>query len=125
MSYHTKYELCTDPPYLVGLQDVASALAATVDGVPASDPAHRSKAKAWEDILNGYERVAWHNHEHDLAKATAHWKNIIFDLHGRGEDEEDVWTLYCMNGKTHKAHWQMTCESFDQTKLSEPSPVPA
>ena len=124
MSYYTRYELTIDPVYSVGLTDVASSLATNVDGSPPSDPSHKSKTKDWEAILSGEELGKWHNHEYDLANATVHWKDVIFHLYGRGEDDQDVWTLYCMNGKTHKAHWQMNCEPLDRTKLSEPPQVP-
>ena len=50
----------------------------------------------------------------DLSKE---FPDVVFKLHGEGEDNEDIWDKYFMNGKMQSCPAQMTLPPFEKEKL--------
>lgn len=43
--------------------------------------------------------------------------DVLFKLHGEGEDNEDIWDKYFMNGKMQYCPAEIMCPPFDRAKL--------
>lgn len=68
-------------------------------------------------VRGGYDGK-WHEHEEEMREVSNKFTDVLFHLHGEGEDETDVWDKYFKNGK------QQTCRAklippppFDETQL--------
>lgn len=51
------------------------------------------------------ESCKWYDWLEDMIKMSRDFPNVLFKLHGEGEQNEDVWDAYFLNGKSqvHKA----------------------
>lgn len=59
----------------------------------------------------------WYESTEDMAKMTLAFPNILFKMHGEGEETGDLWDCYCKNGKHQYCPAIVTYESFDENKL--------
>lgn len=57
--------------------------------------------------LNGAseESCKWYEHDTDMIEMSKDFPNVLFKLHGEGEEVGDIWDSYYLNGKSqdHKA----------------------
>ena len=45
------------------------------------------------------ETCKWYEHEAELKSFSAKHPNVLFTLHGEGEETGDIWDKYFLNGK--------------------------
>lgn len=44
----------------------------------------------------------WYDCEKDMTNFSLLYPNFLFELNGVGEDREDIWTAWFLNGKRHR-----------------------
>lgn len=44
----------------------------------------------------------WYEHEKDIAKVSKKFPGTLFTVKGYGEDKEDIWVLYALNGNLQR-----------------------
>lgn len=103
MSYHTSYQLQIiegDPFTIDDLREVSegASYALTKDGETS-------------------ESCSWYDHEIDLKSFSRKFPATVFKLSGQGEDNEDMWVKYFMNGKMQECKAEITYPPFDKNKL--------
>lgn len=51
------------------------------------------------------ESCKWYDHDKDMIAMSLSFPDVLFKLHGEGEESGDIWDAYYLNGKmqTHKA----------------------
>ena len=59
----------------------------------------------------------WYEHEEELSAFSASHSGVLLTLHGEGEDNEDIWNKYFLNGKCQIAKAQWSIAEFDAKKL--------
>lgn len=79
---------------------------------------HFSEKNFWEDIESheslyyavgysgkGVESCKWYECEDDMVEISKSYPELIFKIHGEGEENTDIWDAYFKNGKkqVHKA----------------------
>lgn len=64
-----------------------------------------------------YEPAKWYNHVDDILALSLKFPEIIFSLHGLGEDNEDMWIKYFRNCQMQECRAQITFEPFDPDKF--------
>lgn len=47
-----------------------------------------------------YGNSKWYQYDHDMCLLSKRFPDILFCLHGEGEDRDDIWDAYYLNGKT-------------------------
>lgn len=67
--------------------------------------------------LGGDNECKWYEHEKEMRDLSIEFPDILFKLHGEGEENEDVWDKYFMNGKMQYCPVQMLLPPFDKMKL--------
>lgn len=64
------------------------------------------------------KRVKWYDYVDDMKKLSQNFPDVIFKLHGEGEDRMDMWIHYFCNGKSYKEMIiQIVEKDFDENKL--------
>jgi hypothetical protein len=64
-----------------------------------------------------HEAARWYEHEADLRAFSRQYPHLLFTLRGEGQDNTDIWALYVVNGKSHKARAQIMIPPFDASEL--------
>lgn len=105
MGYNTNYSL--DLHNVIGIEEsIISAL--------------REKEiirYALDENLDSYDSVKWYDHETDMREISKQFPNVIFELHGEGENNEDIWDKYFRNGKMQACYAKIVIPPFDESKL--------
>ncbi len=117
MAYMTYYSMEISEPKPT-VADAARWLAETVDKTPPTHPEHEQNSSFWELVLSGEEDAPWYNHKEDMQALSKMWPDILFTLTGIGEEQDDQWVEYHMNGKVQRLdrpQWEP--EPFDHSKL--------
>ena len=68
--------------------------------------------------LDGDDECKWYDNEDDMLLLSKEFPDVLFKLHGEGEDNEDIWDKYFMNGKMQYCPAKIMCPPFDRAKLN-------
>lgn len=68
-------------------------------------------------LLESNDGSKWYEHEEEMRDLSKEFPDVVFKLHGEGEDNEDIWDKYFMNGKMQSCPAQMTLPPFEKEKL--------
>lgn len=63
------------------------------------------------------EGMKWYDHNKDMKELSKQFPNILFKLHGNGEDFYDTWNKYFLNGKMQFCQAEIVYPPFDPDKL--------
>lgn len=80
------------------------------------DPSGFSK----EFCLDSYD-VKWYDWKQEMAELSRAFPDLVFKVHGWGEESDDLWDAYFCAGKRQDC--TATLEPFDPTKFGGKSPV--
>lgn len=61
--------------------------------------------------------VKWYENEDEMKELSKVFYNVLFKLHGEGEETGDIWDKYFFNGKMQYCPAQLICPPFDKNKL--------
>jgi len=59
----------------------------------------------------------WFEHEDDLRIFSKRYPEVLFELHGEGEESGDLWIQYYKNGKMQTCKVVMTYPPYDEKML--------
>jgi hypothetical protein len=59
----------------------------------------------------------WYTYEDDMRKLSKKFPKVLFILSGSGEDSEDLWREYYLNGKRQRSKAVITYQEFDKKLL--------
>lgn len=72
-----------------------------------------------EDIRVGWSVwTTWYDWEEDMALLSKRFPDVLFKLHGTGEDSEDLWDAYFFGGKVQVCPGKIVYDDFDPAKLN-------
>ncbi len=70
------------------------------------------------DLESGfYELTTWYCHEKDMRILSCKFPDLVFFLHGEGEDSGDMWDKYFVDGRMQECYAQIVYDDFDPKKL--------
>lgn len=64
------------------------------------------------------ESCKWYYYFDDMLKMSTEIPEVLFELHGEGEESGDLWNAYFLNGRGHVSYREITYAPFDARKLS-------
>ena len=59
-------------------------------------------------FFSACDDVKWYEHTYDMMKFSKIFPNVVFKLHGDGEERDDMWDEYYHNGEVEKCRAQIT-----------------
>jgi hypothetical protein len=115
MGYYTQYKLTVYAP-----EDDGS-LQALQESVDFIDEINESHAAIIAGIA-GYDYLfdnscKWYEHEEDMIAYSKKHPDLVFKLHGEGEESGDIWQKWFVNGKMQTCHAKIVFDPFDPTQL--------
>lgn len=112
MGYDTYYELeCFTYPNLEGVSlEVTEKLQAYMDN-------HKYDLGFPINLLELGEEDRWYDHDVGMLEISREFPDILFKLHGEGEENVDLWRTYYLNGKLQHAPARITYDDFSPELL--------
>lgn len=99
-------------------EQVADVLACIRDGTPFGHERYSENVVFWSAVLQGENDASWSDQSKDMKVVSDRWPNVLFTLRGRGDEQDDQWIEYHINGRMHREErgpW--THPEFDPAKL--------
>jgi hypothetical protein len=62
--------------------------------------------------------VKWYEHEKEMREFSKKYPEVVFTLHGEGEESGDLWIKYFKNGKMQTSKARIEYDSYDESLLS-------
>ena len=63
------------------------------------------------------DKCCWYEHKIVMDDISALHPELIFKLHGEGEDSGDIWNKYFKAGKMQECRGRVVYDEFDESKL--------
>lgn len=73
---------------------------------------------AFDENFDTQESCKWYEEEEDMRAISAMFPTIHFEIHGEGEDAEDLWDAHYLGGKRQYCHAKIIYDPFDPAKLA-------
>lgn len=71
-------------------------------------------------IREGSEATKWYRHDGDMLSLSREFPEVLFILHGEGEEGGDLWRTYYLDGGSQREKAVITYAEFDPAKLRRP-----
>ena len=115
MGYYTYYALSVEPSPVSNQtklsEELQKRLNAEVDKMQVFD---------YGDAEGGWSGEAkWYDHNEDMISLSHRFPEVLFTLYGNGEDSEDMWYAYFLDGSIQEAPVQFDHDEFDMFKLRD------
>ena len=117
MAYMTYYHMEISDPE-PSMKDLERQLAWVADKTLPGNPHYENRLAFWEGVLSGDLDASWYDHREIMQQISLEWPGVLFTLNGRGDDQDDQWVEYHIDGKVHRAErpgWEPP--PFDQDQL--------
>ena len=70
-----------------------------------------------DELVEGWFEAKWYDYVDNMKMLSLRFPTIVFILEGDGEENDDMWVAYFMNGKVQYEKAKITYNSFDPNKL--------
>ena len=70
-----------------------------------------------DELIEGWFEAKWYDYVDNMKMLSLKFPTIVFILEGDGEENDDMWVAYFMNGKVQYEKAKITYNSFDPNKL--------
>ena len=107
MGYYTAFTLSIENKGNFDLKDLVKKL--------KEDCEHAQSA--FDDDGNDSDDIKWYEHVEDLCAFSLKHPEVVFKLHGEGEETGDLWDKYFQNGKYQLCLAEIIYPPFDPSKL--------
>ena len=73
-------------------------------------------------VISDYEdpfedRIKWYDHDLHMRQVSLEFPGVLLTLNGEGEESEDIWVKYYLNGKMQYERAKIVLGPFDPSKL--------
>lgn len=117
MGYYTDYTL-TASICTVGADSHTTSTIPHITLVSLEDEIEKMSVFEYGNFDDGYYANAkWYDWEEDMCILSKRFPEILFCLHGNGENNDDLWVAYFFEGKCQYCPAVITYEDFDPSKL--------
>lgn len=137
MGYYTYFDLDIDDSQVK--DQVEKKKQSEIEEIQQSNISNELKKRLIKDVEKMYEtsvvtkndvvnflsfnpfgdHCKWYEHTEDMRNVSKKYPNVLFTLTGNGEEPDDMWVKYFMNGKVQIEKAVITYGKFDLKKLVE------
>lgn len=116
MGYYTSFELTFKPykddelPFIPGV-----TLYDELKKMNVFEDIYIEKDNPFAGDANGYAK--WYEHEEDMDLLSKKFVGVLFELHGNGELNDDMWIEYFLNGKHQRCAAKITFDPFNEDEM--------
>jgi hypothetical protein len=68
-------------------------------------------------VEENMDDMRWYEHTKDMQVLSKKYPGFLFILHGEGEQNDDIWTEYHLNGKVQVAKAKVVIAEFEESSL--------
>ncbi len=68
---------------------------------------------------SAYATMKWYDHEVRMSKLSRKHPGVVFGLTGYGEDNDDMWRKYFLNGMVQVCKARISFDPFDEGKMKK------
>lgn len=72
---------------------------------------------ALSENLENYDTVKWYDHDDDMLDISKQIPDVLFCLHGDGDETGDIWDHYFLNGMAQYCQAEIIVPPFDTCQL--------
>jgi hypothetical protein len=72
---------------------------------------------AVEEDGESRDESKWYGHEEDMIRLSLLYPDVVFKLHGEGEENDDMYDKYFKNGKMQSCYAKITYDEYDESQL--------
>lgn len=65
----------------------------------------------------GHVNRKWYSHASDMRIVSLKWPDILFELKGSGEENDDLWIKYFKNGKMQTCYAEIVYPKFNENEM--------
>jgi hypothetical protein len=75
--------------------------------------------RTYDDLQDMFDNdsMKWYSYKKDVVKVSAKFPGWLITISGEGEQTEDVWNTYFLDGKYQHAQAVFSIEPFDESRL--------
>ncbi|OGM08869.1 hypothetical protein A2Z67_02570 [Candidatus Woesebacteria bacterium RBG_13_36_22] len=114
MSYYTGYNISFNPEptieefnqILKDLTELSGYSEGTFDSRPPTPPA---------SFISLY--TSWYDYEENMIAVSKKHPNILMEVNGAGENNDDLWTAWFKNGKYYRTDAEIIYPVYDESKM--------
>lgn len=134
MWYYTDYKISSkgkpftedETKAIEGLEKQAESLTGELKEIALkyiTEKKNHKPKNTWELVTKelGFDPFSdpcrWYEHDEHMRGISKKYPETIFILEGEGEEPEDIWKKYYLNGKCQVAKSQVIIPEFDESKL--------
>jgi uncharacterized protein YodC (DUF2158 family) len=66
---------------------------------------------------SGHVTCKWYNHASNMRIVSLKWPDILFELKGSGEENDDLWIKYFKNGKMQACYAEIVYPKFNENEM--------
>lgn len=112
MGYYTYFEITI--PAKADIDNIMDKLTA-LSNYAFDKTGSTAKTKTFATV----DTCKWYNHEADMINLSEMFPKILFQVDGDGEESDDVWRTYYLNGKSQSVEVKLTYGKVNMKKLKE------
>lgn len=64
------------------------------------------------------DQMKWYEHEEEMRKISEAFPDILFILHGEGEEQGDIWDEYYKRGKMQRCNAEVVIPPYNPNELT-------
>lgn len=124
MPYHTRYSLEINSDVEVPICEhnlkaykFCPECGVRYETIPSLNKIKQEILSQFQHARFGVSNTTWYDHEEQMKFFSLKYPDILFTLHGEGEDSGDVWMKYFKAGKMQVAKAKITFDEFDERSM--------
>ena len=79
----------------------------------------------WKTVIHEGSPTTWYRYREDMLEASRNWPKVLFLLEGQGQERDDDWKEYYIDGKLQRLEPTTVWPDFDPARMEDPENVKA
>ena len=116
MGYYTRYSI-TAYNYKDGQKEKIVEIDDTRHSFDEDEQVFVDEIQSIVGYLPTDDSCKWYSHEQDMLTLSLKHSTALFKVHGEGEDPDDIWDKWFLNGKMQICNAEIVIPDFNPSKL--------